>query len=107
MLDVWELGHVVFLCCFFTTNLPFHNMRFQSLVEIRHAYAGIDYRKDEKNDGYDGKTRQVFPGWQVELGTAGLVHPGKFEDKVCQCDEVAEYCDHHSKLVLTSSPECC
>jgi hypothetical protein len=47
MLYIWELSHVVLLCCFLPANLPLHDMWLQSLVKIGHAYASISYREDE------------------------------------------------------------
>lgn len=82
-------------------------MWLQSLVEIGHAYTGVDDGGYNKKDCDDSKTGQTLTDRKVILGVAFLIHPGEFEDEVCKAAEVEENGDHHSNLVFASSPESC
>lgn len=60
------------------------DMRFQALVEVVCAHAGVDNRHKNENDGDNGKERQGSTRWEVITVLGGLVHPHQFEKEICQ-----------------------
>lgn len=88
VLEVWELGHVVHLLCLLSANLPLHDMWFESLVEVGHAYRCIDDCEDNQNDGDNGETGQTLSDREVVVSARWLVHASELEDEVGHAAEV-------------------
>lgn len=89
----------------FSANLALQQMRLQALVEVGHAYRGIDDREDDQNDCYDGKTGERFSYGKVVIFVAWLIHPSKLEDEIGQPAEEADNCSDHPERILPTSPE--
>lgn len=57
-------------------------MGLQSLVEVVHAHAGINYGHDDEDEGDDGEKGQRLLGWEIFLVSSRLVHADQLEQEI-------------------------
>ena len=68
-----------FACC---------NVRFESSIEIRGAYASINDGADDQNNGDDGKRCQRLPHRYISCPFGLLIHADEFEKEVSEAGEI-------------------
>ena len=62
MLEIWKFSHIVRLL-FLPTDLTFHDMRLESLVEVGRAHTGVNDCKNNQYNRDDRETGESFPDW--------------------------------------------
>ena len=74
-------------------------MRFQALVKVMHAHAGVDNGQHDEKQGDHRKERQGRSSWKILLEPSWLVHPDQLKQEICHRREIEQ-------LIRVSSGPC-
>lgn len=104
MLEVWQFRHVDDLLIF-ASHFSLHDVWFQSLVEVGHAGNSVGDGEEDEDNNDNGEDGQRLSHREILVDVARLVHADDLEDEVCETGVVTYNNQHHSHLVLATSPE--
>lgn len=80
---------------------PGSKVRFQPLIKVCSADAGIDNGDENKYDGDDGKGRHRLSDWYIILHLRrGMPHSDEFEEEVGKASEIQQLCSSESVIPL-------